>query len=150
MDFAPKSVEELLVYAALLACAALWRANAIATKRCEDRDVENTKRLDLMSRTVVDMQSKAGERTLEREKAMVEINARVADALDRSSEALVSTKELCFRAIKMLRRYGDDHSEASDSSHNLTPSPHPVHHEAVERKRPSTNSDETSRIFRDV
>ncbi len=145
MDYIPKNIEEVLIYAALAACVALWKANNNSAKLCEKRDKESSERLDLMSKTIVDMQAKANARALEREKAMVEVSARVADTLDRSTNALESTRDLCLRAIKMLRRYGDD----EDSSTSLPQLPTP--HRAIERKRlrPEPKDDETSAIFRE-
>ena len=154
MDFIPKSLEEVLVYATLLACAALWKVNASSAKRCEERDKESTKRLDLMSQTLMEMQAKTNARALEREKAMVEVSARVADTLDRSTNALEATRDLCIKAIKMLRKYSKnssngDEGDESDSSTALPPLPTPP--QALERKRQRTDprDDETSAIFRE-
>ncbi|MGL4230676.1 MAG: hypothetical protein ACRCWJ_04845 [Casimicrobium sp.] len=151
MDFIPKSMEELLVYATLLACAALWKVNASSAKRCEERDKESTKRLDLMGQTLMDMQSKTNARALEREKAMVEVSARVADTLDRSTNALEATRDLCIKAIKMLRKYSNNsnNGDEGDSSTALPPLPTPP--QALERKRQRTDprGDETSAIFRE-
>ncbi|MGL4232111.1 MAG: hypothetical protein ACRCWJ_12170, partial [Casimicrobium sp.] len=126
-----------------------------SAKRCEERDKESTKRLDLMGQTLMDMQSKTNARALEREKAMVEVSARVADTLDRSTNALEATRDLCIKAIKMLRKYSKnssngDEGDEGDSSTSLPPLPTPPP-QALERKRQRTDprDDETSAIFRE-
>lgn len=131
MDFAPKNVEELLVYAALLAVAALWRAHAKGRERCEKEVEQLRSEVQKLHLSIHSDANAMAERGEERERLLSIMVQRVTQAMEDQREVIV-------RSIRMLRRYDPD------------PSPMPGEEDTpIIRPKSRARDDETSAIFRE-
>jgi len=130
VSFTPKSLEEVLVYAALLAIAALYRNQLKGKDKCEKRVEkleEHVNRMNLAMVNDAKLVTKQGE---ERERLLAKLVTEV-------SQILVEQKDIIYRSIKILRRFDPDETPPP-ASKATAPT------EALERK----HDDETSAIFK--
>lgn len=130
MDFIPKSMEELLVYAVLLAVAALYRNQLKGKDKCEKRVEKLEEHVNRMNLAMVDDAKLVAKQGEERERLLAKLVAEV-------SQILVEQKDIIYRSIKILRRFDPDETPPP-ASKATAPT------EALERK----HDDETSAIFK--
>jgi len=135
MDFEPKTTEELLVYAAIIAVIALWRAFAKEKDRCEKNNSDMKLEMAALHSTLHTTAAEASRRGEERERLL-------SVMVQQTTQAMKDQREVTIRAVRLLRRY--------DPDPDVSFAPRPDDHEIVlpPREAPARD-DETSALFRD-
>jgi hypothetical protein len=132
MDFAPKNLEELMVYAALLGLAALWRAHVKEKSRCEKANLDMQSEIRDLRLSQLSEARAMADRGEERERLLAVMVDKVTLALDQQ-------RELVKKAFGALKRYDAD----------PTPRPGERDSSALYIKPHDQRDDETSAIFRE-